>query len=96
MEGYWSKQHQNAFSFHTSVEIYMTIFLLIIINEPILTNILFQPTFFSKVIFFKCEGMFLPRELVAKSATFWKASRKVATVTAVALDEKINKEELLN
>lgn len=40
--------------------------------------------------------MFLPRELVAKSATFWKASRKVATVTAVALDEKINKEERLN
>lgn len=32
--------------------------------------------------------MFLPLELVARSATFWKASRKVATVTAVALEEK--------
>lgn len=36
--------------------------------------------------------MFLPLELVARSATFWKASRKVATVTAVALEEKSNKQ----
>lgn len=33
----------------------------------------------------KCVNIFLPRELVARSATFWKASRNVATATTVAL-----------
>lgn len=32
-------------------------------------------------------SVFLPRELVARSATFWKASRNVATATTVALWE---------
>lgn len=36
----------------------------------------------------KCVGIFVPRELVARSATFWKASRKVATATTVALGQK--------
>lgn len=52
-----------------SVDGHMTVFLLIIINEPILPHILFQHTFFSEVIFLKC-GMFSPLELVARSATF--------------------------